>query len=66
MLAPRMFQDELNLRRTTPGVMGQSSFTGDGSIQRESTAFFYSRSTATTASGRTILRTEFFVLGVLI
>ena len=25
-----------NLRRTTPGVMGQSSFTGDGNIQRES------------------------------
>ena len=25
-----------NLRRTTPGLMGQSSFTGDGNIQRES------------------------------
>ena len=46
--------------------MGQSSFTGDGNIQRESTVFLYSRSTATTAGGRTIFRMEFFVLGVLI
>ena len=55
-----------NLRRTTPGVMGQSSFTGDGNIQRESTVSLYSRSTATTAGGRTILRTEFFVDALLL
>ena len=65
-LQPACSRMSCSLRRTTPGVMGQSSFTGDGNIQRESTVFLYSRSTATTVGGRTILRTEFFVLGVLI
>ena len=65
-MQPACSKMSCNLRRTTPGVMGQSSFTGDGNIQREFTVFLYSRSTATTAGGRTILRTEFFVLGVLI
>ena len=45
-----------SLRRTTPGVMGQSSFTGDGNIQREWTLSRYSRSTCTTAGGSGTLR----------
>ena len=49
----------------TPGVMGQSSFTGDGNIHREFIVSLYSRSTSTTAGGRTIFRIELFVLGVL-
>ena len=35
-LHPACSRMSCNLRRTTPGVMGQSSLTGDGNIQRES------------------------------
>ena len=52
-------------RRTAPGVMGMSSLTGEGNIHRESTVSQYARSTSTTPGGRTSLRMEARVLGML-
>ena len=52
-------------RRTAPGVMGISSLTGEGNIHRESTVSRYARSTSTTPGGRTSLRMEARVLGML-
>ena len=52
-------------RRTAPGVIGVSSLTGEGNIHRESTVSRYARNTATTLGGRTSLRMEARVLGML-
>ena len=52
-------------RRTAAGVMDISSLTGEGNIHRESTVSRYCRSTSTTPGGRTSLRMEARVLGML-
>jgi len=46
-------------------VIGQSSFTGEGNIQREFVVALYSFSTDTTAGGRASLRMVPLVFGVL-
>ena len=46
--------------RTAQGVMGQSSFTEEGNIHRESTVARYSLSAAATAGGSANLRMEVF------
>ncbi len=51
--------------RTAQSVMGQSSFTGEENIHRESMVDRYFFSAATTAGGSASLRMEVLVFGVL-